>query len=152
MRALFATKLGGDEPLANLQLGDRPEPRAGPGEVRIRVKAATLNHHDLWTLRGVVGYPIEPPRILGCDASGIVDAYGQRPEGTPDPGAEVAVYPMRFCGRCAACRSGDPMLCRQFMMLSDGSVEGSFAEYVVVPAQNAVVKPAQLTHEETACL
>lgn len=153
MRALFATKLGGDEPLANLRLGDRPEPRAGPGEVRIRVKAATLNHHDLWTLRGIVGYPIELPRILGCDGSGIVDAYGpQRPEGAPHPGAEVAVYPMRFCDRCAACRSGDPMLCRQFMMLSDGSVEGSFAEYVVVPAQNAVVKPAQLTHEETACL
>ncbi|MBV8281043.1 MAG: Zn-dependent oxidoreductase, partial [Candidatus Eremiobacteraeota bacterium] len=65
MRALYAAKLGGDTPLANLELGERPTPQPGPGEVRVKVKAATLNHHDYWTLRGVVGYPVTPPRILG---------------------------------------------------------------------------------------
>lgn len=117
------------------------------------MRAATLNHHDYFTLRGIVGYPITPPKILGCDAAGIVDAYGpNRPEGTPEPGTEVAVYPVTFCGRCPGCRGDDPMLCRRFTMLSDGRLEGSFGEYLVLPAQNAVPKPPALSMEETACL
>lgn len=154
MRALYATKLGGDSPLDNLVLGERPEPVAAPGEVRVRVRAATLNHHDFWTLKGVVGYPITPPRILGCDAAGVVDSYGgEKPAWAPEVGTEVAVYPMRFCGKCPACQSGaDPMLCRKFEMLSDGDFEGSFAEFVTVPAKNVIPKPAHLTMEETAAL
>ena len=153
MRALYATKMGGDTPLANLEFGERPVPVPGPGEVRIRVKAASLNYHDYWTLRGVVGYPIELPRILGCDAAGVVDAYGPTPPaGAPPVGTEVTVYPVTFCGDCDGCRGDDPMLCRKFMMLSDGSVEGSFAQFVVVPACNAVPKPPSLSLEEATCL
>src|SRR5476651_850084 len=115
MRAVFARRLGGDAPLDNLEIGDRPEPIPGPGEVRVRVLAATLNHHDYFTLRGIVGYPITPPRILGCDAAGTVDVYGpERPADTPDPGTDVTVYSVDFCGTCAACRASDPMVCRQF--------------------------------------
>ena len=153
MRALYATKIGGDEPLANLEFGERPDPVPRAGEVRVRVRAASLNHHDYWTLKGVVGYPITTPRILGCDASGVVDRYGpDRPDGSPDPGAEVAVYAVRFCGNCDGCRGDDPMLCRSFTLLSDRDVEGSFSEYLVVPAQNVLLKPASYAHEETACL
>ena len=153
MRALYAAKLGGDAPLANLQFGERPTPEPGPGEVRVKVRAATLNHHDYFTLRGVVGYPITPPRILGCDAAGIVDAYGtDPPPGAPPVGAEAAVFGVRFCGRCRGCLSGDFMLCRTFTMLSDGDVEGSFADYLVVPAQNVLPKPANLTFAQTAAL
>lgn len=153
MRALYATKLGGDAPLENLEFGERPEPTPGPGQVRVRVRAATLNHHDYFTLRGIVGYPISPPRILGCDASGVVDSYGpQRPPDSPDPGSDVVVYPVTFCEQCPACSGDDPMLCRRFVMLSDGDVEGSFSEYLVVPARNAVPKPSALSHEEAACL
>jgi len=153
MRALYAAKLGGDAPLANLQFGERPTPTPGPGEVRLKVRAATLNHHDYFTLRGVVGYPITPPRILGCDAAGIVDSYGaDPPPGAPPVGAEVAVFGVRFCGRCRGCLSGDFMLCRTFTMLSDGEVEGSFADYLIVPAQNVPPKPANLTFAQTAAL
>jgi NADPH:quinone reductase-like Zn-dependent oxidoreductase len=153
MRALYATKLGGDAPLANLELGDRPKPEPGPGEVRVKVRAATLNHHDYFTLRGIVGYPITLPRILGCDAAGIVDAYGaDPPPNAPPVGSEVAVFSVRFCGRCRGCLSGDFMLCRTFTMLSDGDFEGSFAEYVIVPAQNVLPKPAHLTFAQTAAL
>jgi NADPH:quinone reductase-like Zn-dependent oxidoreductase len=154
MRALYASSIGGDAPLANLAFGERPEPVPAPGEVRIRMRAATLNHHDYWTLKGVVGYPITPPRILGCDGAGVVDSYGaQRPDWAPEVGTQVAVYPVRFCGKCRACQGGaDPMLCRKFEMLSDGDFEGSFAEFVTVPAQNAIPKPAHLTMEETAAL
>jgi len=153
MRALYAAKLGGDTPLANLEYGERPTPQPGPGEVRVRVRAATLNHHDYWTLRGVVGYPITPPRILGCDAAGTVDAYGsQPPEGAPPIGAEVAVYPVRSCGQCRGCLSGDFMLCRSFTMLSDGDREGSFAEYAIVPVSAVVPKPKDLSFAQTAAL
>lgn len=153
MRALYAAKLGGDAPLANLELGDRPTPSPGPGEVRVKVRAATLNHHDYFTLRGIVGYPITPPRILGCDAAGVVDAYGgEPPPGAPAAGAEIAVFGVRFCGRCRGCLSGDFMLCRTFTMLSDGDVEGSFAEYLVVPEQNVLPKPEGLTFAQTAAL
>jgi len=113
----------------------------------------SLNHHDYFTLRGIVGYPITLPRILGCDASGVVDAYGpDAPDGAPPVGSDVAVYPVRQCGACAACMGPDPMLCRRFTMLSDGDFEGSLAEYVVVPARNIVPKPASLTHAQTACM
>lgn len=153
MRALYAAKLGGDTPLANLEFGERPTPQPGPGEVRVKVRAATVNHHDYWTLRGVVGYPITPPRILGCDVAGIVDAYGgQAPEGAPPVGAEVAVYPVRSCGKCRGCLSGDTMTCRTFTLMSDGDREGSFAEYVVVPASSVLLKPKGLSFAQTAAL
>jgi NADPH:quinone reductase-like Zn-dependent oxidoreductase len=153
MRAVFAKQLGGDAPLDNLEIGERPEPVLGPGDVRIRVRAASLNHHDYFTLRGIVGSPITPPRILGCDASGTVLEYGdRRPPGTPEPGADVTVYPVAFCGACGACRSGDPMLCRRFTLLSDGDREGSFADHLVVPAQCAVVKPATLSFAQASSL
>src|SRR5579872_3417862 len=146
MRALYAAKLGGDKPLENIEIGERPKPEPKAGEVRVKMRVATLNHHDLFTLRGVVGYPIAPPRILGCDGYGVVDAYGPgRPANTPDVGAEVVLYPLRFCGDCPGCAGADPMLCRTFTMLSDGDLEGSFAEYVVLPARHVVRKPPQLS-------
>lgn len=153
MRALFAARLGGERPLENIEIGERPTPVPKPGEVRVRMRVATLNHHDLFTLRGVVGYPITPPRILGCDGYGIIDAYGpDRPPGTPDAGAEVILYPLRFCGHCVGCISGDPMLCRTFTLLSDGDLEGSFAEYVVLPALHVVPKPPSLSGAQAAAL
>ncbi|HLJ84991.1 MAG TPA: zinc-binding dehydrogenase [Candidatus Eremiobacteraceae bacterium] len=153
MRAVFASRLGGDAPLDNLSIGERPEPQPGPGEVRVRVHAATLNRHDYFTLQGVVAYPFEPPRILGCDAAGIVDRYGpDRPPDSPDPGTPVAIYPVTFCGRCAGCGSGDPMLCARFTLLSDGDREGSFGDFLVVPAKCVLPKPETLSFAQTAAL
>ncbi|SRR5579872_291067 len=153
MRALYAAKLGGDKPLENIEIGERPKPEPKAGEVRVKMRVATLNHHDLFTLRGVVGYPIAPPRILGCDGYGVVDAYGPgRPANTPDVGAEVVLYPLRFCGDCPGCAGADPMLCRHFTLLSDGDLEGSFAEYVVLPASHVVPKPTALSAAQAAAL
>jgi NADPH:quinone reductase-like Zn-dependent oxidoreductase len=153
MRALYAAQLGGEHPLDNIEIGERPKPEPKAGEVRVRMRAATLNHHDLFTLRGVVGYPITLPRILGCDGYGVVDAYGpDGPPGAPALGTEVILYPLRFCGRCAGCTGGDPMTCRSFTLLSDADLEGSFAEYVVLPAQHVVPKPASLSGAAAAAL
>lgn len=153
MRAVFASQLGGDAPLDNLSIGERPEPQPGPGEVRVRVRAATLNRHDYFTLQGVVAYPFEPPRILGCDAAGVVDRYGpDRPPDSPDPGTPVTVYPVTFCGSCTGCGSDDPMLCARFTLLSDGDREGSFSDFLVVPARCVLPKPEALSFAEAAAL
>lgn len=152
MRAAYATKMGGDLPLENLEVGERPKPQPGPGEALVRVAAVSLNHHDLWTLRGQVGTPITFPRILGCDAGGVVESYGAgRPVGSPEPGSAVMLYPVIGCGVCEGCLGPDPALCRDFGMLSD-KVDGTLAEYVVLPAVNVLPKPANLTAAEAACL
>ena len=152
MRAAYATAMGGDRPLDNLEVGDRPRPEPGPGEALVRVEAVSLNYHDLWTLRGQVGTPISLPRILGVDAGAVVEAYGPgRPLGTSDPGTPVVLYPVIPCGRCEACLTLDASLCREFGMLSD-KVDGTLAEYVVVPAANVLPRPAHLSAGEAASL
>ena len=60
----------------------RPVPEPGPGEVRVRVKAAGLNHLDTWVRRGVPGHTFPLPLVLGSDGAGVVDALGAGPGGT----------------------------------------------------------------------
>lgn len=135
MFAVTATAIDRDDPLAGLTLGDRPEPTAPPGWEIVEVRAAALNHHDLWTLRGVGIDPERLPIVLGCDASGV----------TAD-GAEVVVHAV-----IAAPDGGDETLSGDFSILSE-RVDGTFAERLVVPRRNLVAKPAALSFEEAACL
>lgn len=153
MQAAYAISLDKTrDPLANLELGERPTPAPGPGQALVDVQSVSLNHHDLWTLKGVVGAPVTLPRILGCEASGIVTAYGpDAPEGVPPIGSAVVLYPIVTCGKCLACLGGAPLFCRKFGMLSD-IIDGSFAEHVVLPAQNVFPRPAYLSSAEAACL
>lgn len=147
MRAAYATKLGGDVPLDNLEVGERPRPVPGRGEALVRVQAVSLNHHDLWTLRGVSGAPVTLPRILGCEAAAIVEEYGpDQPSGAPPPGAQAVLYPV-----IADSSLPDETLAPGFGMLSD-KVDGTLAEYVVLPARNVLAMPEDLSVEETACL
>jgi len=153
MFAVYAARVGGDDPLANLETGDRPAPEPEPGWAVVRVRAASLNHHDLWTLRGVSSAPITPPQILGCDCAGTVEGYGAAPPpGAPDPGARVVVYPIVACGHCAACLSDDPLGCRSFRMLSEPPLAGGFAELVAIPAVNLIPLPEHVGFKEAACL
>ncbi len=152
MLAVYATAGGGDDPLANLEVGERPPPEPPPGFVRVRVGAASLNHHDLWTLRGIGAGPITYPRILGCDAAGTVDVYGPGTPQTLPPGSAVICHSVITCGSCEACLGPDESLCRQFAILSDGPYEGAMAEYAVVPARNCLAIPGHLNVAEAACL
>ncbi|MGA7362395.1 MAG: zinc-binding dehydrogenase [Candidatus Dormiibacterota bacterium] len=151
MLAAFATAAGGPQPLDNLTVGEREMPSPQRGAVRLRTRAASLNRHDLWTLAGV-GAPATFPWTLGCDVAGIVDAYGpetveQIPVGTP-----VVAHAVITCGVCDACLGPDETACRKFAMLSEGSWEGTFGEYCVVPAMNLFPLPADLSFEQAACL
>lgn len=138
MRAAYAAAFHPDRPLAGLVVGDRPEPDVpGPDWVTVEVRASSLNHHDLWSLRGVGLREDQLPMILGCDAAGL-----------DDQGREVIVYPV--IGDPAA-GGGDETLDPKRTLLSEHR-PGTLAERVVVPRRNLLPKPAELSFQEAACL
>lgn len=137
MRAIYATHPDPDKPLDAITVGERPEPMIPAGWVRVAVRAAALNRHDLWTLRGVGIKPEEFPMILGGDAAG-----------TLEDGTEVAVYPVIGDREF----SGDETLDPRRRLLTEGGHQGTLAEYVAIPARNAVPKPARMSFEQAATL
>ena len=153
MLAAYLARTGGDDPLANLEVGDLPTPEPRPGWALLKVEAASLNHHDLWLLRGVSASPIEPPQVLGTDAAGTVAAYGpDPPAGVPEVGSPVVLHAVISDGTCAACRRGEELYCRRMALFSDKPYDGTLAEYVAVPATNLIPRPAELDAADAACL
>jgi NADPH:quinone reductase-like Zn-dependent oxidoreductase len=137
MFAVSAVRIDAGNPLNGLETGERPDPQPPAGWTTITVKAAALNHHDIWSLRGV-GLPADRlPMILGCDAAGV----------DPD-GNEVVVHAV--IGDPDA-GGGDETLDPRRSLLSE-RYQGTFAEQVAVPRRNLLPKPAALTFEEAACL
>jgi NADPH:quinone reductase-like Zn-dependent oxidoreductase len=134
--AVFASSFSADDPLAGLSLGERPSPQPPAGWVTVRVKAAALNHHDLWSLRGVGLRQEALPMVLGCDAAGL-----------DEDGNEVVVHSVISDPDW----TGDETLDPRRSLLSEKH-QGTFADEVVVPRRNVVPKPASLTFEEAACL
>jgi NADPH:quinone reductase-like Zn-dependent oxidoreductase len=137
MFAVTATSFDPADPLSGLTLGEVPDTVVPEGWVRVRVRAASLNHHDLWSLRGVGLKPEQLPMILGGDAAGVLD------DGTPVIVHEVIGDP--------AAGGGDETLDPRRTLLSELH-PGTLAEYVAVPARNVVEKPEELSFEEAACL
>ncbi|HEX2308485.1 MAG TPA: zinc-binding dehydrogenase [Jatrophihabitantaceae bacterium] len=137
MRALFAAAPNPDDPLSAARVGERPDPEADKGWTVVEVKAASLNHHDLWTLRGVGITPEQFPMILGCDAAGV----------DPDTGAEVVVHGVVSSPDW----TGDDTLDPGRTLLSE-KYQGTLAERVAVPTRNLVSKPAGLSFLHAACL
>jgi len=123
------------ESLAGLHVGDVPDAAVPDGWVRVAVRAAALNHHDLWSLRGVGLKQEQLPMVLGCDAAGVTD-----------DGREVVVHAV-----VADAADGDETMDLHRTLLSEKH-PGTLAEYVAVPARNVVPKPASLSWEEAACL
>jgi NADPH:quinone reductase-like Zn-dependent oxidoreductase len=139
MRAVFIESHGGPEVV---RVGELPDPEPGPGEVRVHVVAAALNHLDLWVRGGIPGIDLSFPHVLGADGAGVVDAVGPRVDGVA-PGDEVYLQPGLFCGRCEFCLQGEESMCIRFRLLGE-HVSGTFAERVVVPAANVYRKPRGL--------
>lgn len=136
MFAVYAEKFSSDDPLSGLVVGERPEPEVPDGWARVQVKAASLNHHDLWSLRGVGLREEALPMILGCDAAGL-----------DEDGNEVVVHAIVNDPSWA----GDQTLDPKRSILSE-RYQGTFAEYVVVPRANLIPKPASLSFAEAATL
>jgi len=123
MRAVYLEAFDAEDPLAVLKVGERPEPEPRPGWELVRMRTASLNHHDVFSLRGVGLAAESLPMILGCDLAGLDEA-----------GNEVVVHTMV---------EGN---------LLSGNAQGAMAELVAVPKANLLPKPPELSFEEAACL
>lgn len=137
MFAVYAAATDPSNPLACLGAGELPVPSTPDDWVTVRVRAASLNHHDLWALKGVALKPDRVPMILGTDAAGV----------TSD-GREVIVHAV--IGKAMNAESDETLDPRR-SLLSE-IYPGTIAEFVRVPAGNLVDKPAELSWEEAACL
>ena len=114
---------------------DLPEPVVeAPGDVRVRLRAAALNHLDLFVVEGIPGVSITPGWILGGDGMGIVESVGAAVTGVA-VGDRVVINPGISCRECEFCRAGEQPLCVKFRLLGEHR-PGTFAEFVVVPAAN----------------
>jgi len=136
MFAVYAAEPNADAPLDSLTVGERPEPEVPDGWVAVSVTAASLNMHDLWTLRGVGIKPDQFPMILGCDGAGRLD-----------DGTEVVLHSVI----ASPGWRGDETLDPKRTLLTEKH-QGSFADQVVVPARNAVPMPAGLTASQAAVM
>jgi NADPH:quinone reductase-like Zn-dependent oxidoreductase len=133
-----------------LEVCDLPEPPVGPNDVLIRVRAVALNHLDVWVREGWKGLSLEFPHLLGSDIAGVVERTGNEVKDLPG-GTEVVVSPGLSCGHCDKCLRGDDNLCRDYRLLGE-HVNGGYAEFVSVPRQNVLPKPAGISFVEAACL
>jgi NADPH:quinone reductase-like Zn-dependent oxidoreductase len=111
-----------------------------PSDVLVALRAAALNHLDLWTLRGLPGLALSFPHTLGADGAGVVADVGSDVRRVR-PGDRVMLNPGVSCYRCADCARGDHSLCESYKLLGE-HVPGTFAEYIVVPEQNLAAIPA----------
>jgi NADPH:quinone reductase-like Zn-dependent oxidoreductase len=134
MFAVYAGRIDADRPLDGLELGERPEPPEREGWRTVTVRAASLNHHDLWSLKGVGLGRESLPMILGCDAAGI-----------DEDGNEVVLHSVIG-------ESGHGVGPAERRSILTEKYQGTFAEKVSVPAWNVLPKPPELTFEQAACL
>src|SRR3954466_8094914 len=137
MLAAYAARVDADDPLSALEVGERPEPVAPDGWATVSVRAASLNHHDVWALRGVALSADQTPMILGGDAAGV-----------DEDGNEVVVHSV--IGDPDA-GGGDETYDPRRSLLSE-KYDGTLAEQVVVPRRNLLPKPKELSFAEAACL
>ena len=136
MLAAYAARIHANDPLSGLEIGERPAPEPGSGWTTVQVKAAGLNHHDVWSLRGVGLLSDRLPMILGCDGAGV-DADG----------TEVIVHAVVPSDGW----TGDETLDPRRTLLSELH-DGTLAQQVAVPAGNVVPKPEGMPWETAACL
>lgn len=136
MIAAYAQSISADDPLSGLVVGERPDPSPPAGWAVVTVRAAALNHHDLWSLQGQGLRADQLPMILGTDAAGV-----------DSDGNEVVVHSVISRDEWR----GDETLDPKRTLLSERH-QGALAEQVMVPRRNLVPKPAALSFEQAACL
>lgn len=146
MLAARVEEHGGTESIRQCEV---PVPVPGPGEVLVEVRAAGLNHLDIWVRRGVPGHAFPLPLTLGSDGAGVVAALGPGVRRAA-PGDEVILAPGISCGVCEPCISGNDPLCRDYGILGE-TRDGTCAEYVAVPEANLLPRPAGVPWPEAGC-
>ena len=146
MNAVRIHEHGGVE---KLRYEDAPEPTlAGPNDAIVKLKAASLNHVDIWIRRGLTGIEVTLPHILGGDGAGVIAEVGDRVRNIKT-GDAVCLYPPSGCGRCEFCITDREYMCLQLRVLGERE-NGTYAEYARVPARNCFPIPPGLSFEQAA--
>ena len=146
MKAVRLRAYGGTD---NLLYEDTDDPQlTSPDDAVVRLKAASVNHLDILIRRGLSSSPLSFPHILGSDGSGTVSAVGAEVTNLK-PGIAVCLYPASSCGRCESCQARLEHLCGQRRLLGERE-NGTYAEYVRVPASHCYPIPPGLSFEEAA--
>lgn len=136
MKAAFVREHG--DPSV-LEVGELPDPSPDSGEVVLEVRAAALNHLDLWVRRGLPGLDLDLPHVGGSDMAGVVAETGAGVERW-EPGDRVVVNPSLWCGECEWCARGQHSLCESYRILGE-HVSGGLAERAAVRARNLYPVP-----------
>ncbi len=145
MKALAFNEFGGPE---KLKLQDVQDPKIGPGEVLVRVRACALNHLDLFVREGIPALKTPLPFWTGCDIAGDVVEVGPAVQGV-QAGDRVAVNPNLTCGRCEFCIQGEDSMCLRYGILGEHE-RGGLAELVKVRAGNLLPLPEHVSYDEAA--
>jgi NADPH:quinone reductase-like Zn-dependent oxidoreductase len=135
-----------EEPIgpAGVRIRDRPKTEVAPGAVAVAIKAASINHLDLWLAHGA--QRITPPRVIAADGAGVVQSSGDPAWRTGD---EVVLFPTLCCWECEWCRAGQNVRCARFGVLGEHS-DGAACELIHIDARNVFRKPAGLSWPEAA--
>ncbi|WP_119354853.1 zinc-binding dehydrogenase [Azohydromonas sediminis] len=147
MKAAYLTGHGGNEVVA---VGERPPPPRRGGEVLVRLRAATVNRVDLYMRDSGAGITHTLPMTMGLDGAGVVEEL-DADERALHVGQRVVVHPGISCGRCEFCLRGDDVLCTSMRLLGEHR-DGTFAEFVSVPARNVFPLPAGWDDVQAAAL
>lgn len=145
MKAVIFREHGGPE---KLLYADVPEPTIGEGDVLVQVKAASLNHLDIWIREGIPAYPLSLPHISGADIAGIVAKVGPNTRGA-HVGDRVIVAPGVSCFECEYCLAGHDNLCLTYKIIG-AQTDGGYAEYAAVPARNLIPISDHISFEQAA--
>src|ERR1700687_5610443 len=135
-----------EEPVGpeGVRIRERPRTEAAPGTVAVTLRAASINHLDLWLAHGA--QRITPPRVIAADGAGVVQSSG---DVAWRPGDEVVLFPTLCCWECEWCRAGENVRCPRFGVLGEHS-DGAACELIHIDARNVFAKPAVLSWEEAA--
>ena len=147
MKAVFITGHGGNEVV---ELRDCERPVRQPGEVLVRMHAATLNQVDLYMRNSGAGITHQLPQIMGLDGAGVVDELDAT-ERELSLGQRVVIYPGLGCGRCEFCQRGEGVLCVKMQYFGEHR-DGSFAQWISVPSRNVFSMPQALSFVQAAAL
>ena len=146
MKAVRIHEYGGVD---TLRYEDAPDPAPpSPKDVVVRLRAAALNHIDLWNRKGLTGMKVEFPHILGADGAGVVEEAGSEVAHCKK-GDAVCLYPPAGCGDCEFCRTDRDFMCVRLRVLGEG-MDGTYAEYVAVPGANCFPVPEGYGFDEAA--
>jgi len=133
-----------------LKLETMPDPTPGLGEAVVEVKAAAINHLDIFVRRGIPGHTLPLPHIPGSDGAGVIAAIGPGVTGLA-VGDRVVINPGIGCDTCEFCVEGEPSLCARYRIMGE-QFAGAYAQYVAMPSRNLLPMPPHLSFPDAAAL